>query len=112
MSNVFADSLETLSKNNNHLISQNNQQHLKSLNVVTDKPKPDLTDNKVELIGPAYIITMHQTIDGGLANSVKRRIEIAEMNNASIIIFDIDTFGGRLDSAFEISENISDIKKN
>ena len=57
-----------------------------------------------------HIITMHQMIDGGLTSSVKRRIEIAKENNADIIVFDIDTFGGRLDSAMEISEYIDNIK--
>ncbi len=57
-----------------------------------------------------YLITMHQMIDGGLTSSVKRRVDAAKENGADLIIFDIDTFGGRLDSGMEISEYLSDLK--
>ena len=59
---------------------------------------------------PTFIITLHGMIDGGLSSSLRRRIKVAEDNDADMIIFDINTFGGRLDSAIEISENISGIK--
>ena len=49
-------------------------------------------------------------IDGGIYSSLKRRVEIAKENGSNIIIFEIDTFGGQLKPAFEISEYISNIK--
>lgn len=57
----------------------------------------------------SYIVTIHRMIDGGLSSSIKRRVPIALENNAEMIIFDIDTFGGRLDAAIEISEYISSV---
>ncbi|MGR3220071.1 MAG: NfeD family protein [Candidatus Anammoxibacter sp.] len=59
---------------------------------------------------PVFIITLHGMIDGGLSGSLDRRINVAKDNGADMIIFDINTFGGRLDSAIEISESISSIK--
>ena len=56
------------------------------------------------------IIPLSGMIDGGIYNSLKRRVEIANENGSNLIIFEIDTFGGQLESAFEISEHISNIK--
>ena len=38
---------------------------------------------------------------------VTRAINLAETDNASLIIFDIDTFGGRVDAATQIKDAIS-----
>ena len=56
------------------------------------------------------IIPLIGMIDGGIYNSLKRRVEIAKENGSTLIIFEIDTFGGQLEPAFEISEHISSIK--
>ncbi|MHC4139876.1 MAG: hypothetical protein ACYSR1_08510 [Planctomycetota bacterium] len=56
------------------------------------------------------IIPLSGMIDGGIYNSLKRRVEIAKENGSNIIIFEIDTFGGQLEPAFKISEHISNIK--
>ena len=56
------------------------------------------------------IIPLSGMIDGGIYNSLKRRVEIAKENGSNLIIFEIDTFGGQLEPAFEISEHISNIK--
>ncbi len=56
------------------------------------------------------IIPLRGMIDGGIYNSIKRRVEIAEESGSNLIIFEIDTFGGQLEAAFEISEHISNIK--
>ena len=56
------------------------------------------------------IIPLSGMIDGGINNSLKRRVEIAKGNGSNLIIFEIDTFGGQLEPAFEISEYISNIK--
>ncbi|MCP4253414.1 MAG: hypothetical protein GY775_08380 [Candidatus Scalindua sp.] len=56
------------------------------------------------------IIPISGMIDGGIHNSLKRRVEIAKKSGSNLIIFEIDTFGGQLEPAFEISEHISNIK--
>ena len=48
-------------------------------------------------------------IDGGIHSSLKRRVELAKENGSNLIIFEIDTYGGQLEAAFEISEYISNI---
>ncbi|GAX63017.1 membrane-bound serine protease [Candidatus Scalindua japonica] len=56
------------------------------------------------------IIPLSGTIDGGIYRSLTRRVEIAKENGSNLIIIEIDTFGGQLEPAFEISEYISNIK--
>ena len=56
------------------------------------------------------IIPLSGMIDGGIYNSLKRRVQIAKESGSKLIIFEIDTFGGQLEPAFEISEHISNIK--
>lgn len=55
------------------------------------------------------IIPLVGMIDGGIHSSLKRRVEIAKENGSNLIIFEIDTYGGQLEAAFEISEYISNI---
>ncbi len=64
--------------------------------------------------GAVYIITVHDMVDRGLEKSITRRVGLvrqlaAEQAKPVIIIFDVDTFGGRLDSAFEISDFVNSI---
>ncbi|MFQ5963585.1 MAG: nodulation protein NfeD [Candidatus Scalinduaceae bacterium] len=56
------------------------------------------------------IIPLSGMIDGGLHSSIERRGTIAKEIGSDLIIFEIDTYGGRLEPAFEISEYISSIK--
>jgi len=56
------------------------------------------------------IVPLSGMIDGGLHDSLERRVVIAKENGSDLIIFEIDTYGGRLEPAFEISEYISNIK--
>lgn len=58
----------------------------------------------------AYRIPIKGMIDRGLFESLKRRVDIAKGNGAKVIIFEIDTFGGRLDAAMKISDLINDLK--
>ncbi len=67
-------------------------------------PKEDVSLRKVS------IIPLSGMIDGGIYNSLTRRVEIAKENGSNLIIFEIDTYGGQLEPAFEISEHISNIK--
>jgi membrane-bound serine protease (ClpP class) len=46
----------------------------------------------------------------GLPPFIERSIEMAEKDNAKVIIFDIDTFGGRLDAATQIKDAILSAK--
>ena len=53
-----------------------------------------------------YVVPIQGTIDLGLPPFIERAIETAEENNADAIIFDIDTFGGRVDAATQIKDAI------
>jgi membrane-bound serine protease (ClpP class) len=66
--------------------------------------KQDVRPNNVS------IVPLSGMIDGGLHDSLERRVDIAKENGSDLIIFEIDTYGGRLEPAFEISEYISNIK--
>ncbi len=57
-----------------------------------------------------YKVPIHDTIDLGLPPFIERSIEMAEEDNAKAIIFDIDTFGGRLDAATQIKDAILSAK--
>lgn len=77
--------------------------------IYTDKndPQKNIINPEFASYNSVFIITIHGMVDGGLSSSIKRRVKIAQENGVDLIIFDLDTFGGRLDSAFEISEYIS-----
>lgn len=53
-----------------------------------------------------YKIPIQGTIDLGLPPFIERVIETAESQHASAIVFDIDTFGGRVDAATQIKDAI------
>lgn len=57
-----------------------------------------------------YVIPVKGVIDLGLAAFIKRSIGEARQNNAKIIIFEIDTFGGRVDAALDICGYIEEAK--
>ena len=54
-----------------------------------------------------YVVPIQDVIDLGIPGLVSRAIDLAEANNAEIIVFDIDTFGGRVDAATQIKDSIS-----
>ena len=54
-----------------------------------------------------YVVPIQDTIDLGIPAFVNRAISAAEKNGAELIIFDIDTFGGRVDAATQIKDAIS-----
>lgn len=56
--------------------------------------------------GKVYVGIIEGEIDLGLVPYVKRVISEAEQNNASAIIFKVNTFGGRVDAATEIKDAI------
>ena len=53
-----------------------------------------------------YKISIEGTIDLGLPPYIERSIKEAEANGASAIIFEINTFGGRVDAATQIKDAI------
>ncbi len=57
----------------------------------------------------AVIIPVFEMIDFGLSAFIKRSIDSAKTYQPDIVVFEIDTYGGRVDAAFEITDNISAI---
>ncbi len=57
-----------------------------------------------------YRVPIGGTIDLGLPPFVERAVKSAEEDGAAAIIFDIDTFGGRIDAATQIKDAILDSK--
>lgn len=60
--------------------------------------------------GSVYVIPVHQTVQSGLASFLDRGLTEAEEAKASLVILDIDTPGGRLDTAEEIGKRIRESK--
>ena len=57
----------------------------------------------------AYVIPIEGEIDRALMIFIRRGIQEAESAGASTIIFEIDTFGGRVDSALQIATLIGGV---
>ncbi len=56
--------------------------------------------------GPVYIVPIEGMIDNVLARYIDRAIADAEANEASLIVFHVDTFGGLVDAADHIRKSI------
>jgi len=52
--------------------------------------------------GPVYRVRIEGPIDAALANYVHRALADAEAGGASLVLFDVDTFGGLIDAADQI----------
>ncbi|MCF7953208.1 MAG: nodulation protein NfeD [Spirochaetales bacterium] len=61
--------------------------------------------------GPVYVIPIKGEINQNLTVFIRRSIEKAKAENACCIIFDIDTFGGRVDSALQITTLIGSLSE-
>ncbi len=59
--------------------------------------------------GAVYVIPVKGVIDLGLAGFIQRVTEDAKTAQAKAVIFEIDTFGGRVDAATEISKSIGEL---
>jgi membrane-bound serine protease (ClpP class) len=57
----------------------------------------------------AYVVPIHGPIDRPLTVYISRSVERARADEVSYVIFDIDTFGGRVDSALEITTRIGSL---
>jgi membrane-bound serine protease (ClpP class) len=60
--------------------------------------------------GKAYVIPIHGDIDPSMTAHVRRQAAAGLKEGAVFLIFDIDTFGGRVDSALQISSFIGSIE--
>src|SRR6476660_1284288 len=60
--------------------------------------------------GDVVVVPLHGEVAPSLLAFLRRAVKTAESNNASAIIFDMDTYGGRLDSATEIVTALNQIK--
>ncbi len=56
--------------------------------------------------GAVYVIPVQQTVQSGLASFLERAFNEAEEAKASLVVLDIDTPGGRLDTAEAIGKHI------
>ncbi|MHC4459289.1 MAG: Clp protease/crotonase-like domain-containing protein, partial [Planctomycetota bacterium] len=59
-----------------------------------------------------YYTVLKGTINKKLANDFRGVLKEAERTNAKVLILEIDTFGGRLDSAVKIKDQLVDTKIN
>ncbi len=60
--------------------------------------------------GVNYVIPVRGTVEFALLSFMKRGLEEASRAGAALIIIDIDTFGGRVDAAIEISKLLREQK--
>ncbi len=68
------------------------------LNLISQEDQP--VDKKL------YVVPIHGDIEKSLVVFINRGIKEAEKAGAEIIVFDINTFGGRVDSALQIAAGI------
>ena len=58
-----------------------------------------------------HVIPVSGTVDPGMAAYLKRVVSSLEKDDSAILVFAMDTFGGRVDSAFDIVETICTIPR-
>lgn len=73
-------------------------------------PSPDALFEAPLADGPVYIVPIQGPIDNVLARYVRRATRDAEAAGASLIVFDVDTFGGLVDAADKIRKTILDVE--
>ncbi|NOY69945.1 MAG: serine protease [Deltaproteobacteria bacterium] len=59
----------------------------------------------------AYVIPVSGTVDPGMAAFIARACKTALADPQSIVVLDMDTFGGRVDSALEIVDTLLTVPK-
>ena len=60
--------------------------------------------------GDLVVVPLHGEVAPSLLTFLRRAVKTAESNDASAIIFDMNTYGGRLDTATEIVNVLNQIK--
>ncbi|WDP93284.1 MAG: serine protease [Desulfobacter sp.] len=58
-----------------------------------------------------YIIPVSGTVEPGMAAYIRRALKSVEEDKTAVLVFKLDTFGGRVDAAFEIVEALSGVPK-
>ena len=53
-----------------------------------------------------YVVSVSGTVDPGMAAFIKRSIETPSSDPDSLLVFEVDSFGGRVDSALQIVDTI------
>lgn len=56
--------------------------------------------------GPVYVVPVHGTIDNMLSRYINRALSEAESAGASLVLLDVDTFGGLVDAADQIRKRL------
>ncbi len=74
----------------------------------TTTPDPDAPPAPVPAGSTVLVCTVDGMIDEGIAVVVERAVQEANDIGAAGLIFEVDTFGGRVDSAIAITESIID----
>lgn len=70
----------------------------------------DRAQENGERVYDGFVIPIHGEIDRSLTVFLRRNIKEAEQRKVRFIIFDIDTFGGRVDSALQIATLIGAVE--
>ncbi len=60
--------------------------------------------------GDVVVVPLHGEVAPSLLTFLRRAVKTAESNDASAIVFDMNTYGGRLDTATEIVNALNQIK--
>ena len=60
--------------------------------------------------GDIVVVPVHGEVAPSLLTFLRRAVKTAEGNNASAIVFDVNTYGGRLDTATDIINALNQIK--
>ncbi|BFH61423.1 NfeD family protein [Paenibacillus azoreducens] len=71
---------------------------------------PGLAEAEAEKAAPVYIIPVEQKIETGLEKFLKRGFKEAEKSNAGLIVLEIDTPGGLVNTAQNIGKMIRESK--
>ncbi|MFP3090751.1 nodulation protein NfeD [Treponema sp. TIM-1] len=79
--------------------------------LVAAGPVPAQTVPEGSGAGKVWIIPIRGDIEPSMTAFVRREVRKALAGDAAFIVFEIDTFGGRVDSALQITSFITSIKK-
>src|SRR5215469_10596352 len=60
--------------------------------------------------GDIIVVPLHGEVSPSLLTFLRRAVKMAESNQASAIVFDMNTYGGRLDTAADIVNALNQIK--
>jgi membrane-bound serine protease (ClpP class) len=70
-------------------------------------PKP-LAFDQPYAPGPVYVVRIEGMIDNGLARYLHRALDEAKAEDAALVVFHVDTFGGLVDAADKIRKDVLD----